>query len=722
MRHISYLLYVICFSIVNFFGIIDPVQSRHSANSGDDLPQMILQLTEGLDPGDFENETAIEEYIMELLESFPIDLNRATPDALRQIPGITAQIVTAINEHRQEQKFTSVDDLLLVYGIGPATLRRLRPWVTVEYQRRLPSRLANHVSVQQLFRLQYSLPVAEGYRSNSGERSHYTGSPARIYHRHSVTGERFSGNITQVKLPGEPLNHSLGFDFTSAHATIEKIGPLQRLVIGDYSLRFGQGLVLWSSPSFGKGGTAHTAPYRHGPGITPYRSSSQIRFLRGFASKIASPVPWLHRFQESKVIFSAFYSNRLRSAVETRGDTIRPPSSSPYHRTETELDRRYNTVEMIHGGNFVLTNTYGNLGFTFYDYQTDRPVLPAHSSPLQGQKNRVIGADILVQIGNFRVFGEYAVRRPTYSGSIASNDMADPVSHSDPASPVHTAATPGNRNAWIAGIMGGYSDTFDWVFSSRNYRSGYWSELGSGFGEGTGVPVNQSGWYFGFRIRPSSVVGISGYVDRFRFPRPRRGMTRPSEGWEPAIQLRYRYNSYLVFRVRIRYKERTAELERHDAYLRTYRVTDAESRFSGRFRVTWQFSPKLVWQSQIDLIQSGLQSELMQKGLALSQVIRWQTSRVLRFDMNMSVFDTDDFTSRIYLFEYDLTYAMSSSMLYGLGQRSYIVMRYQPSDWILLEAKAGRTRYFDRPAIGSGHDMTIGPSRTVLGMQIRLMY
>lgn len=58
-----------------------------------------------------------------------LDLNTASQAALEGLPGIGPAKARDIIAHRP---YTSVDDLLRVPGIGPATLERLRPHVRVE--------------------------------------------------------------------------------------------------------------------------------------------------------------------------------------------------------------------------------------------------------------------------------------------------------------------------------------------------------------------------------------------------------------------------------------------------------------------------------------------------------------------------------------------------------------------------------------------------------------
>ena len=63
--------------------------------------------------------------------SGPIDVNRASAEELRGLPGIGPKLSRAIVEERAREPFQSVDDLLRVHGIGAKTLERLRPHVTV---------------------------------------------------------------------------------------------------------------------------------------------------------------------------------------------------------------------------------------------------------------------------------------------------------------------------------------------------------------------------------------------------------------------------------------------------------------------------------------------------------------------------------------------------------------------------------------------------------------
>jgi competence protein ComEA len=69
----------------------------------------------------------------EFLTNNPIALNEAEEDDLRQLPGIGPSKAKAILDYRdQNGPFESINDLAKVKGIGPKTVARLRPFLTLE--------------------------------------------------------------------------------------------------------------------------------------------------------------------------------------------------------------------------------------------------------------------------------------------------------------------------------------------------------------------------------------------------------------------------------------------------------------------------------------------------------------------------------------------------------------------------------------------------------------
>lgn len=79
-------------------------------------------------------EKAFEVYTELKKPSEPLifDINSASERALQKVGGIGETTARAIVEYRSSHgKFSSVDELLNVRGIGQSTLERIRPFLTV---------------------------------------------------------------------------------------------------------------------------------------------------------------------------------------------------------------------------------------------------------------------------------------------------------------------------------------------------------------------------------------------------------------------------------------------------------------------------------------------------------------------------------------------------------------------------------------------------------------
>lgn len=60
-----------------------------------------------------------------------VNIQTATAEELQRLPGIGPSKAEAIIAFRQRTQFRRVEDILRVRGIGRATFRRLRPYLTV---------------------------------------------------------------------------------------------------------------------------------------------------------------------------------------------------------------------------------------------------------------------------------------------------------------------------------------------------------------------------------------------------------------------------------------------------------------------------------------------------------------------------------------------------------------------------------------------------------------
>src|SRR5207253_8478418 len=106
--------------------------------------------------------------------------------------------------------------------------------------------------------------------------------------------------ITGEKDPGEQFfrgNQKAGFDFYSFHFYASKLGMIRSLVIGDFTVNLGQGLVQWQGLAFKKSADVLNIK-RQSDVLRPYNSAGEIAFNRGAGVTIQ------HRFLEATAFVS----------------------------------------------------------------------------------------------------------------------------------------------------------------------------------------------------------------------------------------------------------------------------------------------------------------------------------------------------------------------------------------------------------------------------------
>ena len=677
------------------FVFILPVQSLYAQAERDTVRvQVERDIERAIEDFDAEDTDRDLEQLVEFLQELaanPININRAPIDDLLQIPGLNFRLAQEIVNYRRDIKpFESVDELSQVRGIGPVTVNRIRPYVSVgtglERGRDLYLNLdywTSNSRFEIFSRYQQVLEEQHGY-TRPAEEGGFVGSPIKYYQRFRYTSSHLSLNLTQDKDPGEPLTGPTGFDYTSWHIALRNNGRLRELVVGDYSVMFGQGLTLWSSPSFGKGSEVIRTANKNERGVRPYTSAQETNAFRGVA------------FTYGNILqLSGFYSNRQRTATEIDDTYVRFPQQTGLHRTLNERDRRLNLGQETYGGRLRYELPNGFIGVTGYRNEFSRPVLPGNQPAqvfdFEGTSHSAVGADYRFLAGPALVFGEVG-----YTGN--------------------------NGYGMVTGAEVDAGSSTDLVFAYRNYQPEFQSIFGAGFGEQSGNPQNEEGFYTGIRHQLTNTVRLSGYFDHFRFPVARFQTRQPSSGYDWLGLIEYRPRRNLDMYAQFRYKERGQEYATTDDFGRERRVLGDNRRTGARFQIAYQVNPTVRLRTRVDFVRARSTINEPSYGYLVFQDIRLTPSPGWTIDARITMFETDNFESRVFQFENDLLYVLSNTMLFDQGQRMYIVVNYRATDWLQIWAKAATTLYENRNTISSGNAEILGNRRSDIGIQARILF
>lgn len=679
-----------CISLIIICGVMVLLPRLTHAQDSTTVEEQLERAFEELDT----EETGLEgEQLTQFLEDLaqnPVNINSAGLDDLLQVPGINLKTARAILEYRANKPFERKQELLEVSGIGNVTYQRMHPFVTIggtgSHFRNMytqPGYWLAGPNVEVFSRYQRNLEEAEGYiRPDSA--GGYVGNPGKYYQRFRYYTNHISVNFTQEKDAGETLDGINGFDYNSGHIALEDNGKLNELVIGDYSLSFGQGLVLWSGGAFGKGREVIGSISKNERGIKPYTSAQETDFFRGMAASYGDQIQ-----------LTAFYSTRPRTASVINGDTTRFPSSNGFHRTQNEISRKNNIDQTVVGGRVRFDTPIGLFAFTGYHNKFSSYITKGSSVSnkydFEGKENSVFGIDYRGLVGNALLFSELGRSQNGGYGV-------------------------------IGGIESSVGENTELAMSYRNYSKDFQSFLGNGFGETSSAPQNQEGFYVGLRHDLTQKMVMSVYFDQYKFSSPRFGTTQATGGYDMLGLVEMRFTRQLSLYVLLRNEIQDQEYEIINQQGKAELKLGSEQKHSIRTNFEYWVSEKVRLRTRVEMVRNLEAGENWESGFLVYQDLRIQPINALRIDGRITIFDTESFNTRLYQFESDLLYVMSNTALFDRGQRAYITIKYEATDFLDALFKYGITMFEDTETISSGLNEISGNTRSNIGLQVRIKF
>ncbi len=631
------------------------------------------------------------------LYSEPLNLNTADRTDLQSLFFLTEEQISGILEYRERYgKFMTFYELMSIEGFDKELVQRLMYFVTINSgdTKFNITRPTNH---ELFIRYQTIAEQKKGYTppdtlSNGELTSRYAGGPSRLYARYgySRTGQ-YSFGFTVEKDPGElitwdPATSRYGMDYYSFHAMIENRGIFKKIIVGDFTMDFGQGLIFGSGFRFGKGMEPVTTVRRNSLGLRPYRSVYENKDFSGVAvSVILKPV-------ELTIFYS--YVKRdgiLRKYEEGDAPFISYIQTVGLHRTPSEIRAKDNLVDKSLGFNLnvKLNDEKIEIGlngiYTNYDRRIIPPKRKYNQFYFRGITNAVGGLYFNYYMRNVHIFGDFAMSK---GGGVGIS----------------------------SGIIASLSSNVQASLHFRNYGKQFHSFYGNAFGESTAL-INEQGIYWGIKIMPVRNLTLAAYYDFFKFPWLKYRVDAPSKGDD--LMLALSYNIRNKFDLRAQFRSKTKE---YNYYENEQNYPDIKPMITNRLWIDFHYFINGAWDIKTRLQHTSVHfGNERSKGYLLAQDINYSISKYT-LSARFSVFDTDNYDSRQFIYERDLLYVYSIPSFYNQGVRYYFVFKYEILKNISFWTKIGQTRYFNTDQVGSGLEMINGNTKTDLSAQIRIQF
>jgi hypothetical protein len=649
------------------------------------MEQLVENLVSAED-GNTESSVLLEDlsYFMD----HPIYINKATEEELMQISLFNFKQVRDILTYREKYgEILTIHELAVLESFSMELLKKIEPMLRFAHEPdSAQKKRDNMIRQSMLFRIKMTLPHATGYTAQNGKPPAYGGQQFGSFARYRGTiGQWLEVGLTAENDAGEAFfskSNRQGFDFLSGFICWKGKGVIRRVVAGDYHLRFGQGVSLWSG-----GGVGYTSDLsslmRSGEGVRPYSSSDENLFYRGISLQM--------EFKPVKL--SLFYSDKHRDAnleMGTNGeDQITSFRMDGLHRTHSETEDEKVVGERVIGGYSDFRFNRWRFGLLFALQYFGLPVskgdLPYKIQSFEGNTNSNVGLDYHLIFNQLSLFGEIGL----------SQNL---------------------KPALVHGMVWKAHPQFSLSMLYRHLAPGFHSINSGVFAEGSGGR-NEMGYFVAAEYCPFSKVKFSGQADLFYFPWLTYQTSSPSQGRTMAFQADYAVNRNLNLYLHARFAAKPGKIPGVTGVPEQWDDAVSKWRLHGDLKVneSIQLRYRLEY-VKYNSVRNG------EDGVLLFQDIIYSATMNLKLWFRLTAYFTEGYDSRVYAYENDLLYYFSIPEFHGKGVRSYLNLKWSPFRTMTLYFKGGYTLRQGVETMGSGNDATPGNHRFDLRGQLCLKF
>lgn len=619
----------------------------------------------------------------------PLNLNKATQEQLKELIFLNPLQINNLLDHIQTNgKLIDQLELQSIVGFNIETIQLLLLFSSINSNTGLEqlsfSNLLKKGNNDIITRFGRVLENQKGYHNFLDEnRSRYLGNPYKLLTRYRFSYEDkilFSLNID--KDAGEKILYKNKPDFLSASLYLKNISRFKKIVLGDFSLQFGQGLTLWSGLSYGKGADLFSLA-KQDLGLKPYTSFNEFSYLRGFATQI----------NFGKLDFTPFVSfKNLDASTDVEREEIKILSlqQSGLHRTKNELNNKNSVHQFVTGGNLEYKHNRLSIGLNAY-HSIYSAYFKSSETPYQyfnfrGKELSNFGLNYNYSIRNIYVFGEIA--KSLNYGS-----------------------------AYLNGLMASLSPTLSLVLSHRNYQKNYHSFFNQAISESS-QSNNENGFYSGFHYKSGRKYDFSFYTDIFKFPWLKYRIDAPSMGYDIFSQFSYSLNKTTKFIFRYRLKEK----QQNNSENTSFNILEDVVKQNYRLELQYKVHQNFTFKNRAEMVQFKKSGQQSFGFLAYQDINYHPFNSSFSGSIRYTLFETEDFDTRIYSYENDVLYGYSIPGLQNRGIRFYANGRYTLKKGLDVWLKYSQTKYNNLEEIGSGLELIEGNKKSEIRIQLRYQF
>lgn len=588
-----------------------------------------------------------------------IPINTATRQELENLSFLSDKQIETILAYVYQHPLQSEYELQLIDNLDYYTIHKLIQFIIVNKvdcikQKESIRSLFKQTRQEIASRLDYPLYTREGYKNK------FLGLPWYSNIRYSLqAGRKMEWGFTLEKEEGEPffaLKNRKGYDYISFYLMLHNWKWIKNLVIGNYKLNWGEGLIIGSNGFLHHYLPAFIYPTLSGK-MRKHQSNDEFHYLSGFAAT----------FQWKKNIeFSPFYSLRKLDA-KIVNNQIKTIYKNGKHRTDTDFINRNKARQQLVGMNLDFLFSHFKFGLTAISIVYNYPLSSKNSlynryNP-QGSSFYNLGVHYHYFWRNFRLRGEIAKGKK----GIAS----------------------------INYLLYHAQSNLDFLLLHRYYSFDYWGLLSQSYGISQRTQ-NENGWAFLSSYTPSYQYSFNLSFDFYSLPGCSYRISKPSKGCIVKFSVN-KITSSMNYSLKYSFKRKERDVE-HTGGKKIVPLQQHKLGLTGSYNF-----PYGLLKSQASGVYFNQSKIKRSKGYQLTGCYK-MIYNPLSISCQATYFNSLDSDSRLFVYEPNVLYSYGFHSFIGRGYRVGLLFRYEISTHVLLMGKWSCTHYFDREKIGVGAD------------------
>lgn len=595
---------------------------------------------------DEENSNSAE--IFEKLEDWYThkkNLNQISKKALESFPLYEIYQMDKIIEARQKSRFKSWQDLAQRTTFNNERITQLKNYFLLEQYHQYQNQYDYRVRIETHF------PLDPYYKNGK-----YNGSPFKIDHYAKCKiQESLTMKFRMEKDAGEKLltDHMVGF--------IEWQHPSQKLklITGTYQVNFGLGLTLSSPYGISPNGEPVRAILKQSDGIKGYSYASESNYMTGCALS-KEMAHWQ---------IEGFYARNRHDATLNSANTISSFYTAGYHRTRTESEKINQLQENLFGAHVSFTFDRGQAGMAFYKTHFSKEMSPTSLQKsfydFKGNQNHVIGIHYRFKLQSIQITGE--------SAQSQSKGWA------------HLHA------------INYQSGTVQWCLAWRNLDPDFQNFYGYCFQPS---PRNIQGYYLGVQFKLNKKMYIKAYADQWK--RKWRTYTTPIPGSGQKLMIQFKVKKIKNTTLKIRWIRKIKNEFISTLNEKGMTFDQLVPCLADHFRVEIQQKIHKNWSLKGQVSHHSITTIKSETGILGYLGIQGKINNLF-IKARWTLFNTESWYTRIYLYEFDLPGKLSIPVYYDQGASQLLFLKWRYKNQ--LDFSVRYRRIYTGPNNSSQHEI-----------------